>query len=115
MDPGGAFGGTPNPVNTASGHDCINMVNAKNVVTHSKFYSTSESDLGKENTPPESPLRIEKPSDKPEALLCIPNGVLKRLGHNPNSRAAQNYSIIKDLGQNYCVMSPLEFLQTCPL
>jgi hypothetical protein len=41
-------------------------------------------------------------------------GVLKFSAHNPNARASQNYSIVKDLGQTPCVMSPLEVLQTCP-
>ena len=88
MDLGGATVGTPNPSDTASGHGCINMVNATNVVTHSKYYGTSQPNLGKEPTPPQSPLHIEKPSDKPEAPPHIPKGVLKGSGHNPNSRAA---------------------------
>ena len=37
------------------------------------------------------------------------------LGHNPNSRAAQNYSVVKDLGQTPYAMSTLEVLQSCPL
>ena len=61
-----------------------------------------------------SPLHIEKPVDKPEATPHIPKGVLKNLGHNPNARAAQKYSVVEDLGQNPCVMSTLEVLQTCP-
>ena len=64
---------------------------------HSKDYGMSQSDIGKEPSPPESPLRIEKPSDNLEALPHIPKGVLKSLEHNPNSRATQNYSIIEDL------------------
>ena len=110
MDPGG----TPNPVDTASGHGCINMMSVENVVTHSKDYGTSQPDLGKEPSPLEIPLRIEKPNDKPEVPPHIPKGVLKHSGHNPNSRAAQNYSIIEDLGQNPCAMSALEVLHTCP-
>ena len=34
--------------------------------------------------------------------------------HNPNARAAQNYSIVEDLAQTPCVMSALEVLQSCP-
>ena len=52
--------------------------------------------------------------DKPEAAPHIPKGVLKCLGHNPNARAAQNYSIVKDLGHTPCTMSALEALQSCP-
>ena len=40
-------GGTPNPSDTASGHGFINMVNATNVFTHSKYYGTSQPNLGK--------------------------------------------------------------------
>ena len=98
MDLGGDLGGTPNPLDTTSGHGCINMVNATNVVTRSKYYGTSQLDLGKEPAPPEIPLRIEKPSDKPKAPPHISEGVLKHLGHNPNSQVTQNYSIIQDLG-----------------
>ena len=46
--------------------------------------------------------------DKLEVLPRIP------LGHNPNARATQNYSVVEDLGHTPCVMSMLEVLQTCP-
>ena len=59
-------------------------------------------------------MRIENPSDKTEALPRIPKGVLKHLGHNPNARAAHNYSIIEDLGQTPCAMFSLEVLHICP-
>ena len=65
VDLGGAYGGMPKPLDTASGHGCINMVNATNVVTHSKDYGMSQPDLGKEPAPPESPFHIKKPSDNP--------------------------------------------------
>ena len=54
--------------------------------------------------------------DKPKAPPRIPKGVLKRSGHNPNARAAQNYLVVEDLGQGQtpCAMSALEVLQTCP-
>ena len=58
---------------------------------------------------------IENPTDKPEAPPCISKGVLKHLGHNPNAQSAKNYLVVKDLGQNPCVMCALEVLQTCPL
>ena len=57
---------------------------------------------------------FEKPTDKPEAAPRIPKGVLKCLGHNPNARATQNYSVVKDLGHTPCAMSALEVLQICP-
>ena len=90
------------------------MVRAAKVVTHAKDYGSSQLNLGKEPAPPKSPLHIEKPMDKPEVTPHIPKGFLKCLGHNPNSQAAQNYSIVEDLGQNPCVMSALEVIQTCP-
>ena len=52
--------------------------------------------------------------DKPEAPLRIPKGVLKCSGHNPNSRAAQNYSVVEDWGHTPCAMFALEVLQSCP-
>ena len=52
--------------------------------------------------------------DKAEAPPRIPKGVLKRSGHNPNARAAQNYYVVKDLGHTPCAMSVLEVLQSCP-
>jgi hypothetical protein len=44
----------------------------------------------------------------------ILKGVLKCSAHNPNARAAHNYSIVEDLGQTPCAMLALEVLQTCP-
>ena len=73
------------------------MVPAAKVVTRVKDYGSSQLDLGKEPTPPESPLCIEKLTDKPEVPPCIPKGVLKCSGHNPNARATHNYSVVKDL------------------
>ena len=61
------------------------MVHIAKVVTRVKYYGSSQPDLGKEPDPPESPLRIEKPMDKLEVAPCIPKGVLKRSGHNPNA------------------------------
>ena len=69
----------------ASARGCINMVRAAKVVTHAKDYSSSQPSPGKEPDPPETPLRIEKPADKPEAAPHIPKGALKRSGHNPNA------------------------------
>ena len=71
-----------------SGHCCINMVRVTKVVTHAKDYGSSQPSPGKEPDPPGSPLRIEKPMDKPEIAPHIPKGFLKRSGHNPNARAA---------------------------
>src|SRR5882757_9400909 len=44
----------------------------------------------------------------------IPKGVFKKTLHNPNARAASNYSVVEDLAQTSCAMSALEVLQSCP-
>ena len=91
------------------------MRSATKVLTRMKDYGSSQPDLGKEPSPSKSPLRIENTMDKPKAPPHIPlKGVLKRSRHNPNARAAQNYSVVEDLGQTPCAMSALEVLQTCP-
>ena len=106
--PGCASEGNQNPSEATSGHGCINMMSDAKVVTHMKYYGSSQPDLGKETSPPESPLWIKNPMDKPKAPPRIPKGVLKRWGHNPNSQAAQNYLFVEDLGQTPCAMSILE-------
>ena len=109
-----ASGGDQNPPEANIGHGCVNMVHATKVVTRAKDYGSSQPDLGKEPALPERSLCIEKPTDKPEVAPHIPKGFLKHLGHNPNARAAQNYSVVEDLVQTPCAMSTLEVLQTCP-
>jgi hypothetical protein len=47
-------------------------------------------------------------------MTRIPKGAFKRTSHNPNARAAQNYSVVEDLSQTPCAMSALEVLQSCP-
>jgi hypothetical protein len=49
-----------------------------------------------------------------ETMTRIPKGVFKHASHNPNARAAQNYSVVEDLSQTPCAMSALEVLQSCP-
>ena len=97
-----------------SGLGCINMVCATKVVTCAKDYGSSQPSPSKELDPLGTPLRNEKPVDKPEAAPHIPKGVLKHLGHNPNAQAAQNYSVVDDLGHSPCAMSALEVLHSCP-
>jgi hypothetical protein len=41
-------------------------------------------------------------------------GAFKKASHNPNTRAAQNYSVVGDLFQTPCAMSTLEVLQSFP-
>jgi hypothetical protein len=47
-------------------------------------------------------------------MTCIPKGSFKKASHNPNTRAAQNYSVVEDLAQTPCAMSTLEVLQSFP-
>ena len=89
------------------GHGCINMVHATKVLTRAKDYGSSQPNPGKELDPLGTPLRIEKPVDKPEGTPRIPKGFLKRSGHNPNAQATQNYSVFEDLGHTPCAMSAL--------
>ena len=92
------------------------MVHDTKVVTRAKDYGSSQPNPGKEPEPPGTPLRIEKLVDKPEVSPRIPKGVFKCLRHNPNpnARAAQNYSVVEDLGQTPCVMYALELIHTFP-
>jgi hypothetical protein len=63
-------------------------------------------------TPAAPPLVIPRPST--ETPLRIPRIPLRRNVHNPQARAAHNYSLVDDLAQSPAAMSVLEVLQTCP-
>ena len=80
VDPGCASSGAQNPSEVAPGHGCINLVKATKVVTHVKDYGLSQPYLRKEPSPFESPLRIEKPTDKYKAPPRVPKGGLKAFG-----------------------------------
>jgi hypothetical protein len=67
---------------------------------------------GKEVENPSVPLQIKRTMD--ETMTHIPKGAFKKASHNPNARAAQNYSVVEDLSQTPCVMSSLEVFQSCP-
>jgi hypothetical protein len=83
------------------------------IATRAHDYSKSNaSDKGKEVEIPSLPLHIEKTLG--ETMTRIPKGAFKRASHNPNARAAQNYSVVEDLSQTPCAMSALEVLQSCP-
>jgi hypothetical protein len=83
------------------------------IATRAHDYSkSSTSDKGKEAEIPSLPLQIEKTLG--ETMTRIPKGAFKRASHNPNARAAQNYSVVEDLSQTPCAMSALEVLQSCP-
>jgi hypothetical protein len=66
----------------------------------------------KEAINPLTPLQIEKAVG--ETMTLIPKSVFKKASHNPNVRAAQNYSVVEDLAQTPCAMSALEVLQSWP-
>jgi hypothetical protein len=63
-------------------------------------------------TPAAPPLVIPRPTAEPP--LRIPRIPLRRNVHNPQARAAHNYSLVDDLAQSPAAMSVLEVLQTCP-
>jgi hypothetical protein len=63
-------------------------------------------------TPTGPPLVIPRPSTEPP--LRIPRIPLRRNVHNPQARAAHNYSLVDDLAQSSAAMSVLEVLQTFP-
>jgi hypothetical protein len=83
------------------------------ILTRAHNYSKpSTSEKGKEVELPSLPLQIEKTLG--ETMTLIPKGTFKKDSHNPNARAAQNYSVVEDLSQTPCAMSALEVLQSCP-
>jgi hypothetical protein len=61
---------------------------------------------------PSLPLQIKKTLR--ETMTSIPKGAFKKTSHNPNARAAQNYSVVEDLSQTPSAMSTLEVLQRYP-
>jgi hypothetical protein len=63
-------------------------------------------------TPTRPSSVIPHPSTEPP--LRIPRIPLCRNIHNPQARAAHNYSLVDDLAQSLAAMSVLEVLQTFP-
>jgi hypothetical protein len=74
------------------------------------YSQPSTSEKGKEAELPSLSLQIEKTLG--ETMTCIPNGAFKNASHNPNARAAHNYSVVEDLSQTPCAMYALEVLQS---
>jgi hypothetical protein len=109
---GGSQGPSPSSNNPAS----MNVYMVKGdafISTRVHDYSKpSTSEKGKEVELPSLPLQIEKTLG--ETMTCIPKGTFKKSSHNPNARAAQNYSVVEDLSQTPCAMSALEVLQSFP-
>jgi hypothetical protein len=101
------------PPNSSSAANVYMVKSDAFIMTRAHDYSKpSASEKGKEAEIPSLPLQIEKTLG--EKMKHIPKGVFKRASHNPNARAAQNYSVVEDLSQTPCAMSALEVLQSCP-
>ena len=79
--------------------------------TRNKNYEKETSEKGKSIGETSTPLTIKKLA---KIMPKIPKGVFKKTLHNPNARAASNYSVVEDLAQIPCAMSSLEVLQSCP-
>jgi hypothetical protein len=109
---GGIQGPSPSSNNPAS----VNIYMVKGdafISTRSHDYSKpSTFEKGKEAELPYLRLQIEKMLG--ETMTCIPKGTFKKSSHNPNARAAQNYSVVEDLSQTPCAMFTLEVLQSFP-
>jgi hypothetical protein len=67
---------------------------------------------GKEDENPPLHLHIENTLGK--TMTHIPKVAFKKYSHIPNTRVAQNYSVVEDLSQTPCAMSSLEVLQSYP-
>jgi hypothetical protein len=107
------LGGIQNPQSQDGNRVCINMVDAKiDIATLSRDYRSSKASTSLEAPPPHPNMNLH--IEKLEPLPRILKGVLKFYTQKPNARAAQNYSIVDDLGQTPCVMSALEVIQMCP-
>ena len=99
-------GGTQN----APDPNYINMVQSLTLLqTRNKNYEKETYEKGKSISQTSNPLTIEKPA---ETMPKIPKGVFNKTLHNPNARAASNYSVVEYLSQTLCAMSTLE---GCPL
>jgi hypothetical protein len=105
---GGSQGPSPSSNNPAS----VNVYMMKGeafISTRAHDYSKpSTSEKGKDAEIPSLPLEIKKTLG--ETMTRIPKGAFKKASHNPNARAAQNYSVVEDLSQTPCAMSALEVL-----
>jgi hypothetical protein len=109
---GGSQENCPPPNNPSSANVYIVRGDAFISTRTNDYSKPSASEKGKEDDLPYLPLQIEKTLG--ETMTHIPKGAFKKASHNPNARAAQNYSVVEDLSQTACVMSALEVLQSCP-
>jgi hypothetical protein len=80
-----------------------------NIATRTCNYRMENTyEKGKEDEKSPLPLQIEKTLG--ETMTRIPKGAFKKDSHNPNARAAQNYSVVEDLSQNPFAIFALEVL-----
>jgi hypothetical protein len=101
------------PVNNPASANVYMVRGDAFILTRVHDYSKpSTSEKGKEAEIPSLPLQIEKTLG--ETMTRIPKGAFKKTSHNPNARATQNYSVVKDLSQTPCSMFSLEVLQSFP-
>jgi hypothetical protein len=121
---GGNLGHPANEDASSSAH--IYMFNGVYLTTRTMTYDIPPGKPSKENVtnrtasdppstlviPPFGALHIGKPNF--DSILCRPKRTIKNLTFNPNSHAAQNYNIVKDLAQVHCAMSILKVIQHFP-
>ena len=82
------------------------------IATRSKDYTGSRQAMREEiaNGPPPPPISgpLEIEQSNTESVVRPPSkGVLRKSSYNPNTRAAQHYSIVEDLAQASSIMSVL--------
>jgi hypothetical protein len=109
-------GGSQGPPSSSSNPLPSNVYMLKDdahIATRTHDYGMpNTSENGKEVENPSVPLQIERTMG--ETMTCILKGAFKKDSHNPNSRAAHNYSVVEDFSQTPCVMFSLEVLQSFP-
>jgi hypothetical protein len=109
-------GGSQGPSSSSNNPSSTNVYMMKGdsfISTRAHDYNKpSTFEKGKEVELPSLPLQIENNLGK--TMTHIPKGTFKKDSHNPNARAAHNYSVVEDLSQTPCAMSALEVLQSCP-
>jgi hypothetical protein len=105
-------GGSQGPPPSSSNPSSANLYMLKgnvDIATRKRNYETpNTSEKGKEAENPPFPLQIENMLK--ETMTHIPKGAFKKASHNPNARAAHNYSVVEDSSQTPCAISALEVL-----
>jgi hypothetical protein len=105
---GGSQGPPLSSINPTSANVYIMKGDSYISIRAHDYNKTRTFEKGKEAEIPSLPIQIEKMLG--ETMTRIPKGAFKKASHNPNARAAQNYSVVEDLSQTPCAMSALEVL-----